>query len=172
MGKRKKRLLKLLGALVAVGLVFYAGAYLVTSLMFQVTEVVTENVSAEQLAECSRVMRVTFPPSTRPLGLRAVTGWLDDDLMLKVELGRDELQAFLDASPFAGRELGRTEVHLFTDAELSWWNIDDLAEYEGKAGQEAFLSDKVWLPNAESLRILVDTRRQDLVIVYLEWFQT
>lgn len=171
MGERKRRLLRLLWALVAVGVAFYAGVYFVVTSSFGGSEVVTDNVSAEQLAECSRVMGVTFPPSTRPLGFRAVGGWLDDDLMLKVEMSRDELRAFLDASPFAGRELGRDVIQIDQSPDLSWWNVEVLGEYERKTDQQAFHSDTVELPNVEFLRILVDTRRQDLVIVYLEWFQ-
>jgi hypothetical protein len=55
---------------------------------------------------------------------------------------------------------------------LPWWNIDDLHEYEWKAGQEAFISDEAWLPDAEALKILMDIRRRDVVVVYLEWFET
>jgi len=166
----KKRLV-LLGALVAAGAALYVGPQCWIGGPFRIQRTVTEDVSTEQLAHCSQIMNLTFPPSARPLGLCATYG-MDDVLQLKVEMSRNELQQFIEASPFAGAELGRNQIQVYGDSDLRWWNVDELDPYEGKDGQEAFLSEQTSLPNAEVLNILIDVRRDDIVIVYLEWFET
>lgn len=168
----QRTMLALICVPVATVVALYVGYEWLVRRAFSTDTTITTTVSPTQLAECAKLMKLTFPPSTRPLGLCTQGGFGDDFLCLKVELNRGELRQFIDASAFAGQKLACNQLWINRNADLPWWNIDDLEPYEWQKGQTAFLSDQARLPDAEGLGIVIDTRREDVVTIYLEWFRT
>jgi hypothetical protein len=123
----------------------------------------TDAVTKEDLIECSSKMHVTFPPSTRPLSISKVTGWLDDAIYLKIEIERKDLDALIKNSPFADIELRSDRRYVLKERSLSWWNPEGVSDY--KSAQAA-------LPDAKYLNILLDLDRSETVTVYLQWNET
>jgi hypothetical protein len=139
-----------------LGIVLQMGCF---SHSTQSTVVITE----EQLRACEKKMHVSFPASSQPLGIQEVTGWLDDQLYLKLQIPRQDLESFLRSSPFAGKELRSDRSEMFDDKNLSWWKPESVKNF--KPAQAA-------LPDAKYLNILVDLDSNDRIIIYLAWFET
>ncbi|HEY2976196.1 MAG TPA: hypothetical protein VGJ48_27020 [Pyrinomonadaceae bacterium] len=142
--------------LLMLGIVLHAGCF---SHSTQSTVVITE----EQLRACGTKMHVSFPASTQPLGIQEVTGWLDDQLYLKLQIPNQDLESFLRSSPFAGKQLRTDRSEILDDKNLSWWRPESVKKF--KSGQAV-------LPDAKYLKILVDLDSDDKTIIYLAWFDT
>jgi hypothetical protein len=120
-------------------------------------------VTGEQLRDCERKMHISFPPSTQPLGINEVKGWLDDSTYLKVQIPRGDLDGFLKTSPFAGEQLRSDRPDVSDSESIPWWKPESVKNY--KSGQ-------VLLPDAKYVSTLLDLDSEDKVIVYLQWNET
>ncbi len=123
----------------------------------------SDPVSEEDLKECSSKMRITFPKSTRALNISKVTGGPDDQIFLKIEIDRKDLDSLIKHSPFAGLELRSDRRFLLKERTLSWWDPDSVRSYK---------SAEARLPDAKYLNILLDLDRDESTIVYLQWSET
>jgi len=108
-------------------------------------------------------MHITFPKSTRALNIVKVTGGPDDQILLKIEIDRKDLDSLIKHSPFARLELRSDRRFLLNERTLSWWNPDSVRNYR---------SAEAPLPDAKYLNILIDLDREDRIPVYLQWFET
>ncbi len=118
-------------------------------------------VTQEDLALCADRMRVTFPKSTRPIGI-----WYqysrDDAICLKVEIAKSDLEAFIGESLFFEDEL-EDGWRFILEPNRGWWDPGKARTL--KAGQAD-------LPNGEFLNIGVDDSFDDKVVIYLQWNET
>lgn len=151
--------------IVSIGLL--AGAAIFMAVPELGTSFTTEQVSPEQLKQCAAAMGMTFPESTRAVGLD-FTEWQDTFIWLKVEMKRDDLQAFIDNSPLANVELDDQRIGVGNNDRLKWWNVEELRAFEHVPKQSAFRSAEVE-PPGEWLRVLIDLRDETKAIVYIEW---
>ncbi|MHC4659221.1 MAG: hypothetical protein ACYS83_08605 [Planctomycetota bacterium] len=120
----------------------------------------------QKLAQLGTIMHVSFPPSTRLLNYDHTQGWLDDSIILKVEIARDDLEFFLNNSPFAGKTLKTKQqnpIPAIGTTGPRWWKVKSVENWQ---------SGSVALPQAEWLKILLDLDKPDKVVIYLDWFET
>ena len=122
-----------------------------------------DSVSAEDLKECSSKMHITFPKSTRALNIYKVTGGPDDQIFLKIEIDRKDLNSLIKNSPFAGQELRSDRRFMLKERTLSWFDPDSARNYK---------SAQARLPDAKYLNILVDLDRDEGTTIYLQWGET
>jgi len=120
-------------------------------------------VSEDDLKECSSKMHITFPKSTRALKIFKVTGGPDDEIFLKIEIDRKDLDSLIKNSPFAGQELRSDRRFVLKEPNLSWWDPDSVRN---------FRSAQARLPDAEYLNILLDLGRDEVNTIYLQWGET
>ena len=118
---------------------------------------------AKQLAGCERLLGMTFPKSTLPIRMHYRGGWLDDSMQLKIEIAKEDIPALIRASPFAGAELSETENRMWAVQDLNWWDPETV---------KTFQYGETQLPDVSYLRILIDTGKERVAVVYLKWFQT
>jgi hypothetical protein len=119
--------------------------------------------SQARLQECADKMHLTFPPSTRLLGFHKVTGGPDDYIFLKIVLPRADLAPLLKKSPFEGIGMRDDWRYMIPQRGLQWWDVE---------APTRFQSQQVTLPGPCGLRILINQDHKEVVIVYLEWFET
>jgi len=117
---------------------------------------------AEQMTRCAQLFGLTFPKSTRPIKMRYLL-WQDDAIWLKLEIAKEDISALIAASPFAGDELSETEDRMWAVQDLNWWDPETV---------KTFRCGETQLPDLSYLRILIDTGKKDVAVVYLKWFQT
>jgi len=123
----------------------------------------SDAVSEEDLKECSSKMGITFPKSTRALNISKVTGGPDDQIFLKIEIDRKDLDSLIKHSPFARLELRSDRRFVLKERTLSWWDPDSVRNYR---------SAEAPLPDAKYLNILVDLDHEHRIPVYLQWVET
>ena len=121
------------------------------------------DVTKEKLQQYQKVMHLTFPAGTRGLNAREATGGPDDMLYLKVEIDREELDSFLEDSPFADANLRSDQKFVGNEKGQTWWRPDDVKTYK---------SAQVFLPQGEVLNILLDFDQEKKVVIYLMWHET
>jgi hypothetical protein len=117
----------------------------------------------EKLEAIGKVMKLEFPADTKVIGFHEITGWLDDSIYLKVQIPREEVNAFLSRSPFANIALRNDRRFVTEFPEFDWWRSEAVREYK---------SEQASLPDAKYLDILVDYDRKDIVDIFLVWFET
>ena len=118
--------------------------------------------SAIQLQECAKLMGLKFPNGARGLMLHYMSG-LDDTIFLKAVIRVEDLNTFLNDSPFEKSQLSSVERSVHPRAQLPWWQVNQA---------KSFLSGVTELPDAERLYLLIDLDSPDLCIVYLNWWET
>jgi hypothetical protein len=119
--------------------------------------------SSAVLGKCARIMRVSFPGSTRVLNVHDEATGPDAALYLKITLAPADLDKLLGGSPFAGVSL-RSDRRFVTDyPALPWWTPEAAVTY--RSGQAA-------LSGAEFLDILIQLDQTNERVVYLMWHKT
>ncbi|MHC4155123.1 MAG: hypothetical protein ACYST6_09415 [Planctomycetota bacterium] len=106
---------------------------------------------------------IAFPSSSRLLGYHMERG-LDTYRCVKVEITREDLEIFLENSPFAGKTLrtkNQNPIQGVSPTGPSWWKVKAVKNWQ---------SGRATLSGSETLRILLDLDKQDSVVIYLEWF--
>jgi hypothetical protein len=119
------------------------------------------HVTPDDLRNCSKKMRITFPASTRPIAIQESHG-MDDAIRLKVEIDRGDLDGFINGCPIPRSAL-RSDRKLVHPDGRQWREIRKINK---------FLSGEAWLPNGEALHILIGLDAPDVVVVYLDWIET
>ena len=113
--------------------------------------------------EVESAMQLEFPPSSRLLNFDRQCG-LDMLIRVKVAMDRKELQSFLLDSPFTYEELDAKRRYCNNhERDYRWWR---------PGSSQGFISGQKTLRNTECLNILVDLDGEEVVVVYLEWFET
>ncbi|MGI8732285.1 MAG: hypothetical protein ACR2LM_03160 [Pyrinomonadaceae bacterium] len=105
-------------------------------------------------------MHLTFPESTRALNAAYESGGPDDAVFLKVEMDKQDVEAFVKHSPFANAYLRSDQSPIQNRQDLSWWNPD---------GAKTYKADQVILPSNGALYMLVDFDDEMKAVVYLTW---
>ncbi len=129
----------------------------------------TQDVTPEQMLIGGRLMRVSFPPSCRPLGFLHES-WLDEYVALKIEIDASEYPTFIASSPFSGIALDRERLWI-NSVSSDWWDPDQLEPYGNVPGQSAFRSGAASVGPGEYLKIVVDQRDERKYIIYLEYLK-
>ena len=107
-------------------------------------------------------MLLVFPTGTKALGYKEEPG-LDRSIYLKLQIPRNELSTFLNASPFARIQLDRDIKAIDHGIDEDWWRPDSVKH---------FMSGQALLPDAKFVDVLVDLDAKETVILYLEWHET
>ncbi len=118
-------------------------------------------VTQEDLALCADRMRVTFPKSTRPIGIWYQYG-MDDAICLKIEIAKSDLGVFIRESPLSNEKL-ENDWRFLLEPDKGWWD---------PSKPKILLSGQAGLPNAQFLNIGIDYLPDDKVIIYLMWHET
>lgn len=119
------------------------------------TDLVGE-IPPARLAECAKKMRVTFPASTRTLGLRDFGR--EEFLGLKLEMAAADWPEFVATSPVPAENFAEGALELAGDP-APWWQADQTGRVE--VG-EVFL-------DGESVFVASEPGSADPKIVYLVW---
>jgi|GEM_PF-6146832 len=148
-----------------IALCSFAALLLVTTRCTCESEESRAAKARQKLNQFEGIMNVKFPSSARLLNYR-VERWMDEYIGLKIEIARDDLESFLNNSPFAGKRLkSKKDNPIFSVRSTGprWWKVKSVNEW---------LSGNVMLPQTEGLRILLDMDHAHTVIIYLEWLDT
>jgi len=90
---------------------------------------------------------------------------MDPVIYLKAEIPRDDVEFFLNNSPFAGKTLKTKQQNPIPAvggfARTRWWKVNSVENWE---------SGRADLPQGEVLSVLLDLDKPDKVVIYLEWF--
>lgn len=105
-------------------------------------------------------MHLTFPESTRALNAAYESGGPDDAVYLKVEMAKQDLEAFVKNSPFANANLRSDQSPIQNRQDLPWWNPNGAKTYKAR---------QVILPSNGALHMLVDFDDELKAVVYLTW---
>lgn len=134
------------------------------------TSIISPNISpAQALKTAESCMKIKFPQGARVLGYSSTIGSeqsfpvQDHYIQIKVEMRRDDLDAFVKGSLFAGKQLGSCGRSVLTIDPATWWD---------PSSPQKFLSGEAELPGGELLRILIDLDREDNITAYLVWHET
>ena len=116
--------------------------------------------TAPQIAEFVTNSSITLPPSAQAIG------WYEErlndaGLWLQVQMPVQDLQTFLDSSPFRGVVLETNDLIRLDDFRVFWTS----PPLRYRAGQQS-------LPNGRFLDMLIDQNDSTNVMVYLMWFET
>jgi hypothetical protein len=117
-----------------------------------------QDITREKLQQYERSMHLTFPGSTRALNAAYESGGPDDAVFLKVEMDKQDVEAFVKNSPFANANLRSDQSPIHNRQDLPWWDPDGAKTY--KAGQ-------VILPSNGALNMQVDLDDEMKAVVYL-----
>jgi len=123
------------------------------------------NKEHQKLAELGRIMHISFPSSARLLDYKHIHG-MDNVILLKIEILREDIRELINSSLFSDKVLRGPEDNPIPQISIigpHWWKVKSVKKW--KSGQ-------VRLPDAKYLNILIDLDRQDKTNVYLEWFET
>jgi hypothetical protein len=109
------------------------------------------------------LMKLTFPGSTKGLGLKS-DGGMDQFTWLKVAMSPADFASFIAQPPFAGASFRTDRRYPASGPKVNWWRASDAKHYR---------STEVYLDNGAdgALSILADLDRADEVIVYLFWMK-
>ena len=127
------------------------------------TEFSEQDITKEKLQQFEKLMYFTFPASTRALNAAVESGGLDASAYLKVEMDKQDLEAFVKNSPFSSAYLRNDQKGIINQRDLTWWNPEAVKTYR---------SGQVMLPSSDYLNILIDSDPEKKVVVYLLWFET
>lgn len=128
-------------------------------------QITDPNLAKQKLAEFSKLMHISFPPSTRLTNFKHIRG-MDDVIFLKVEIAQEDLQSFIQNSPFANIPLRSREdnpIPIVGSTGPSWWNVKSVRKWK---------TGRARLPGAKALQTLIDLDHSNKVIVYLKWFES
>jgi len=123
------------------------------------------NKERQKLVELGQIMHISFPSSARLLNYKHQRG-MDDVILLKIEIPRDDIKKLIEGSLFSNKVLRCPEDNPIPHISITgpqWWKVKSVKKWE---------SGQVKLPDTKYLNILLDLDRQDKIIVYLEWFET
>ena len=113
------------------------------------------------LDKCAKRMEIKFPPSTHLVNF--AEDWdLDYSACVRIEIDENDLQAFIDNSPFAGKRL-EARSNLSAIGPAKWWE-DHESVQNLKSGQVRLQSG-----GPEGLSILTDLDKPGKAVVYLEY---
>lgn len=115
--------------------------------------------SALTRATLESTMHVKLPQSARILNFIAQSG-LDDSAFAKLEMPRDDMQAFTGASPFTRTAFRADRVFTVRTIGFDWWDDVQLSN---------FLSGQVELAGAEYLAMTWVRPSEPTATVLLEW---
>ena len=121
----------------------------------------TKQESTQSVSKLGSELGLSFPPSTRIVGIRRESG-IDDAVQAKLEIGKDELASFLAKTPIDPSAM-RPGTAGFLGSDVEFW---DPHKAQGlKTGQAKTAKGRV-------LSVGVDQSRSDVVIVYIMEFGT
>ncbi len=91
----------------------------------------TDEVTAEQLAQCAELMEVSFPESTQAAGYWALMA-RKRSINLKVYMDAVDLAGFLESSPFAVAEVrtDRQQVPAEPENAPRWWTPEAVTDFQ------------------------------------------
>lgn len=121
----------------------------------------TKQESTRSVSELGSELGLSFPPSTRIVGVRRESG-IDDAVQAKLEIGKGELAGFLAKTPIDPSGM-RPGTGGFLGSDVDFW---DPHKVQGlKTGQAKTAKGRV-------LSVGVDQSRPDVVILYIMEFGT
>jgi len=122
----------------------------------------SNDVSRIMLDECERIMMCDIPTSAEGLNYLLNKG-MDDTIYLKLRLPREDLDIFINKSPFKDVALRTDRRYPYWELDKEWWDLDKPI---------LFQSGEALLPKAKYLNILIDLDDPKIVIIYLCWLET
>jgi hypothetical protein len=84
----------------------------------RVSQFSEQDITREKLQQYERLMHLTFPGSTRALNVAYESGGPDDAVFLKVEMDKQDVEAFVKNSPFANANLRNDQSPIHNRQDL------------------------------------------------------
>ena len=112
---------------------------------------------ADTLPALARELGVTFPPSTRLLGVQREEGGMDSAVFLKVEMAAAEFPAFLASTPLDPGAL-RNGTRGFLGSDQGFWDPHRAARI--RTGQAILAGNR-------ALNVGVDDSNPNVAVVYI-----
>jgi hypothetical protein len=117
--------------------------------------------STQSSSQLGHELGLSFPPSTRVLGVRRESG-IDDAVLAKIEISKNEFQAFFAKTPIDPAAM-RPGTGGFLGSDVDFWDPHKAPAL--KTGQGKSAAGRV-------LSIGVDESRPDIVVLYIMEFST
>ncbi|MBK8915734.1 MAG: hypothetical protein IPM64_14260 [Phycisphaerales bacterium] len=116
--------------------------------------------TAEQIAECEKVMKIKLPKSAVPIAMDKSVQGSEVLYTFKVEMPAAEVEAFLKNTLYRGKPLGSSDRCLQSgSATRSWWDPESVETF--RAARHSLR------PGFEEQALMIDDSRGDKAVIYI-----